>query len=364
MSSDELRNVGNLQKLKRKRGPIFTIEDKNILVDIVEKYYHIIENKKTDNQTVNSKNYCWETQISTEYNSGASCPRSTAVLKTCWKNLKAEERKVAANERQARIKTGGGLKEYVAVDTIIFRVIDLIRPTAVGLINPHDTDSVLGNTMSQNEDNFIPEIEKNEDNFIPEIEVLGDTQVNVQGGSNLNGDWSQYTPGQMRMPRTTILRKLPQSSVDVDEDGSFVLNIDGFLSAEDKENKVITTPYTSSTTKEIHPSISVAEPDLQTFKRPAITPLTAQEIAPKKCKPNKKHSSRHQLNRRRPVISQEKNEELVSKRVEALTTVTSHAEEEHQIVMKIHHEKLKQERIRTRVLLLELKKKKNVSKLK
>ncbi|XP_045477424.1 uncharacterized protein LOC123682707 [Harmonia axyridis] len=230
MSSDVLRNVGNLHKLKRKRGPIFTIEDKYILVDIVQ-----------NNQTVNSKNYCWETQITTEYNSGASCPRSTAVLKNCWKNLKAEGRNVAADERQARIKRGGGLKKYVAVDPIIFRVIDLIRPTAVGLINPYDTDSVLGNTMSQNEDNCIPE-----------IEVLGDTQVNVQGGSNLNGDWSQYTPGQMRTPRTTILRKLPQSSVDVDENGSFVLNLEGFLSAEDKENMVITTPYTSSTTTEIH----------------------------------------------------------------------------------------------------------------
>ncbi|KAG5877607.1 hypothetical protein JTB14_010294 [Gonioctena quinquepunctata] len=173
--------------------------------------------------------------------------------------------------------------------------------------------------------------------------------LQVQGGSNLNGDWSQYTPGQMRKPRTTILRKLPQSSVDVEEDDSFVLNLKGVLSAEDQENMVITTPYTST---EIHPSISVAEPDLQTVKRPAITPLTAEEMAPKIFKLNRENSSRHQLNRRRPVISQGKNEELVSKRVEALTTVTSHAEEEHQIVVKIHHEKLKQERIRTRLLLL------------
>ncbi|XP_045477415.1 uncharacterized protein LOC123682694 [Harmonia axyridis] len=78
----------------------------------------------------------------------------------------------------------------------------------------------------------IVTMSQNEDNCIPEIEVLGDTQVNVQGGSNLNGDWSQYTPGQMRTPRTTILRKLPQSSVDIDENGSFVLNLEGFLSAD------------------------------------------------------------------------------------------------------------------------------------
>ncbi|KAG5861096.1 hypothetical protein JTB14_035954 [Gonioctena quinquepunctata] len=159
----------------------------------------------------------------------------------------------------------------------------------------------------------------------------------------------------MRKPRTTILRNLPQSYVDVEEDGSFVLNSEGVLSAEDQENMVITTPYTSTTTTEIHPSISVAEPDLQTFKRPAITPLTAEKMAPKIFKPNKENYYRHQLNRRRPVISQGKNEELVSKRVEALTTVTSHAEEEHQILMKIHHEKLKQEGIRTRLLLLGLK---------
>ncbi|KAG5877606.1 hypothetical protein JTB14_010293 [Gonioctena quinquepunctata] len=81
--------------------------------------------------------------------------------------LSVKERKKQKSAALAQLH-GGGLKKYVAVDPIIFRVIDLIRPTAVGLINPYDTDGVLGNTMSQNEDNCIPE-----------IEVLGETQENV-----------------------------------------------------------------------------------------------------------------------------------------------------------------------------------------
>lgn len=154
------------QKLKKKRDPTFTMDDKHHLVDIIQKYFNIVENKKTDSETMNVKNLCWEKEITEEFNSGALCPRSTTVLKNCWKNLKADGRKVAADERQSRVRTGekiyfiwllhslqilfvisffhfvgGGPKKEVTVDPIMYRIIDLIRPTAVGLNNPFDADS-------------------------------------------------------------------------------------------------------------------------------------------------------------------------------------------------------------------------------
>lgn len=173
----------------------------------------------------------------------------------------------------------------------------------------------------------------------------------LQDGTSLNGDWSHYSPGQLRKPKTNILRKLPQSSIEVGEDGSFSFNLLDDDLHEDRENMADKAVHTSV---EFCPNTPVARINQTPNKRPAIKPMTADEIAPKKLKPDE-NSTRHQTNRRRPIISQAKNEDLMSKRLEALSKVTSHTEEEHQIVMEIHREKLRQEKIRTRILLIELK---------
>lgn len=166
----------------------------------------------------------------------------------------------------------------------------------------------------------------------------------------MNGDWSHYSPGQLRKPKTNILRKLPQSSIEVGEDGSFSFNLLDDL-PEIMADKAL---HTSTSTAELCPNTPVARINQTPNKRPAIKPMTADEIAPKKLKPDE-NSTRHHTNRRRPIISQAKNEDLMSKRLEALSKVTSHTEEEHQIVMEIHREKLRQEKIRTRILFLELR---------
>ncbi|CAG9822100.1 unnamed protein product [Phaedon cochleariae] len=258
---------------------------------------------------MNAKNQCWEKEITEEYNSGALCPRTTTVIKNCWKNLKADGRKVAADERQSRVKT-----ELITIEE--------------------------------------------EHNYGVEIEVPLECQFNDD--TSLNGVWSHYTPTQLRKPRTNILRKLPQSSIEVGEDGSVSINLLEEVQSADIENiadsSLHTLSETLSSTAELCPETPVARHNYQTpNKRPALKPMTADEIAPKKHKPDKENSTRHQASRRRPIISLAKNDDLMSKRVEALAKVTSHTEEEHQIVMDIHREKLRQEKVRTRILLFELK---------
>lgn len=94
---------------KRKRSSNFTSNDKCILINIVAKYKHVIENKKTDSVTAKEKCDYWE-KISVEFNSsGPSCPRDTECLKRCYENRKKLLRKLVASQRRELYKTGGGL---------------------------------------------------------------------------------------------------------------------------------------------------------------------------------------------------------------------------------------------------------------
>ncbi|CAG9822086.1 unnamed protein product [Phaedon cochleariae] len=169
----------------------------------------------------------------------------------------------------------------------------------------------------------------------PFLLAVGTNEAEDDTGSN--GDWSHYTPGHLRKPRTTILRKLPQSSIEVGEDGLVSLNLEEVFRA-DMENTAHRALHTSSSAAESCPNTPIARHTYQSpNKRPALKPMNADEIDPKKHKPDKENSTRHQASRRRPIISQAKNEVLMSKRLEALAKVTSHTEEEHQIIMEIHH---------------------------
>ena len=54
--------------MDNKRAKNFTDYDKNILFEIVQKFRHIVENKKTDATNVKEKNDSWN-KICNEYNS-------------------------------------------------------------------------------------------------------------------------------------------------------------------------------------------------------------------------------------------------------------------------------------------------------
>nr|CAI5830345.1 unnamed protein product [Callosobruchus analis] len=78
--------------------------EKTRLLELIRKYFHVIENKKTDAVTTGNKTEVWS-KIGSEFNALTSVPRTTETLKNMWKNLKAEARKKAAEERQSLMKT-------------------------------------------------------------------------------------------------------------------------------------------------------------------------------------------------------------------------------------------------------------------
>lgn len=91
---------------KRERLPNFSNIEKLKVIELIEKYKNIIENKKTDNINLKEKEKCW-INISKEYNSSnSSVHRDVASLKSCWDNLKKKTRKHYAEIRNEVFKTG------------------------------------------------------------------------------------------------------------------------------------------------------------------------------------------------------------------------------------------------------------------
>lgn len=67
--------------------------ERQILVNLVEKYREIIESKKTDSSTVHKKQQTWQ-RITNEYNKHSNVrKRLTKQLKRLWENTKAKAKK-------------------------------------------------------------------------------------------------------------------------------------------------------------------------------------------------------------------------------------------------------------------------------
>lgn len=121
---------------KRKRSGNFTTEEKNLLIELVEKYKGILENKKTNAVTQREKDSMWE-KVSNIFNSqNLNVPRSAESLKKLWHNQKQEARKAAAQNRQERFKTGGGPATLEATSDLVDKTISIIsNKTVTGLGN-------------------------------------------------------------------------------------------------------------------------------------------------------------------------------------------------------------------------------------
>ncbi|EFN61163.1 UPF0439 protein C9orf30, partial [Camponotus floridanus] len=91
-------------KQLRKRAVNFTQAEKMILIDLILKHKHIIENKRSDNVTLKDKEKSWKI-IENTFNSISSTEfRSSEVLKSCWDNLKKKTRKFFADEKMKLYK--------------------------------------------------------------------------------------------------------------------------------------------------------------------------------------------------------------------------------------------------------------------
>lgn len=85
---------------------IYTLEERQHLIYLVNKYKDVLENRGTNNCSVKVKNQAWE-RLGLEYCSDASMrPRSAKQLKKLWENEKAKWKKNDSADQREVHRTG------------------------------------------------------------------------------------------------------------------------------------------------------------------------------------------------------------------------------------------------------------------
>ncbi|KAG5899927.1 hypothetical protein JTB14_002478 [Gonioctena quinquepunctata] len=311
-------------KRKRKRDPPFQPAEKNNLIDLVTKYFAIIECKRTDSVSTKAKNEQWS-KIAREFNATSSfMDRDWQVLKNLWENLKKKTKSSITQQTQEMFATGGGPPKKMNDDPILERVIGLIRSNVQGFKNPFDSDAY---TSVHHEDENPAEI----------------PDENRENNNQYEGDdWSNYTPQMPRTPRSAPLRENDSSNL-----GSATFEVVDILNV-DSQQSVSTFEATQQSTIPAGPAV------FQDYRTPTVA----------------LKSGRHVTSRRRPVLKQAEADLLAKAKIKTLAFCDEQALQQHEVTMKIlslqeaqEKEKLKQEiekteqeKLRTELLRKELSK--------
>ncbi|XP_046401052.1 uncharacterized protein LOC124167223 [Ischnura elegans] len=261
--------------------------EKELLIVLAEDHAKVIENKKTDGVTTLVKNEEWR-KIALRFNSqGVGPQRDEINLKSTWENLKKSARKVAADARVERIKTGGGPSKKIKTDPILDRVLGILGSSAGGLENRFDGDS---------EENHGGAVEPDDGDEM-EAFVLDERAIIVDGSieATPEQDWGNYTPLMLKSHINPVLR----------------------------------------------PSASADEADQM--------PSIAAESAPQRSASGEKPSTSQTPSwsrRRRPHIEKDGLTSVHKRKAEALTVTTTLSKEEHQWQHELHLIKVEQEKVK------------------
>jgi hypothetical protein len=181
-----------------------------LIFTLVDKYRHIIENKKTDSTTCHDKAKTWK-QIETEFNARLpnSCRRNSESLKKFYYNKKKELRKSVAEERKEILLTGGGPAKLLKKDASDNLLLSLMGDkTVYGLSNSFDCDNV---PSTSHEINHVLQNVTNEttiefqENYNADI-ALG--VVDITDPNNENTDNEQEFASQQRKQRPLTNKKI------------------------------------------------------------------------------------------------------------------------------------------------------------
>lgn len=152
----------------------YSPEEKLLLLNLCEKYKHVIEYKKTDATSWKQKEDTWF-KIWNEYNANSTVHRDKDSLKKCYNNQKRSTRKVMAKNKQDVYQTGGGLNKAPLVSPVDEATLLVMNKTTVnGLNNNYDDDRIK---EIINEDDVVctKEIDVS---YIEEIEVTFAVSIN------------------------------------------------------------------------------------------------------------------------------------------------------------------------------------------
>ncbi|XP_069670831.1 myb/SANT-like DNA-binding domain-containing protein 3 [Periplaneta americana] len=302
---------------KRIRSSNFSEAEKHILLEVISKYIKIIQDKKTDGQTVEEKRKGW-LQIERDFNARNLVARPWAILKTKWENMKTEARRQYAASKVERLKTGGAPYKSPVENELVEKVKTLIGATLDGLQSPYDCDADYAIEIAAVE-NSVPSLVNNPAeepssasstscSFPPKgqnFDLIFDSglenvEVALEPGEQ---NWTQWTSTQLGQP----ISESPKFPVSEEP--------------------------TSSVT-------SVSQ---------AVTNTATTEETPAK--------NSTQISRRRPHLRKpEKSNRLLAAKLELLELTMRHANEKAAMREELFKEQMKQEKLKTRILLLQLRK--------
>ncbi|CAH2106550.1 unnamed protein product [Euphydryas editha] len=320
---------------KRKRDPTFTSSEKETLLKLITTHIFIVESKKTDAVSIKHKTEEWR-KIATEFNANSGIyHRDWTVLKNCWENLKkkAKHEQTLRNQQQF-LGTGGGPPKKVIEDPIISRVLELIQARESGFVNCFDSDGtqILGSGAHVTDDT---DDDEKPDPLLLKCDIdICESQSLVESNKTIavtssdmittrTIDWSQYTPIMLKEEKNQALINSPSPDVQQQQHPP-----------DSQECHALSTP-----------------PRAQT---PIVAALAATTT-----------------NHRRPAFKKKSgNRDILKEKINTLLKGNAHAEEEHEVKMKIlriQEEKekeilkqeifkTKQEEIKLKILELQLKK--------
>ncbi|KAG7308841.1 hypothetical protein JYU34_006095 [Plutella xylostella] len=131
-----------MESQKRERSANFNNAEVTVLVSLVDKFKHIIENKKTDAATNKEKETAWK-KIELSFNSSGitTSVRSWKTLKLKYEGIKKTMKKKSSLQRQEMYKTGGGPSNAPPFNDVEEKVLGICS-NIKGLEARHDSDTI------------------------------------------------------------------------------------------------------------------------------------------------------------------------------------------------------------------------------
>lgn len=103
---------------RKRREPRYQAAEKELLVDLVEENYAVVENKKTDAVRSRTKTERWKT-MADQFNATSSVHfRDWLVLRTLWENMKKKAKIVIALQHDNLYATGNNVENNCIQDYV------------------------------------------------------------------------------------------------------------------------------------------------------------------------------------------------------------------------------------------------------
>ncbi|GFR19501.1 hypothetical protein TNCT_179481 [Trichonephila clavata] len=116
-----------------------------LLVNLVEKYKHIINCNITKNADFNKKKEeAWDS-LTTDFNAASLCKRSRHQLQNKFENIKKESKKKKSSDKVEMFKTGGGTPNLLStsLDERLAAMGALIKPLPCRFDCDHEYETAV-----------------------------------------------------------------------------------------------------------------------------------------------------------------------------------------------------------------------------